>query len=771
MPRQNDELLTRLLGIFRIEAEEHLQVLSSCLLELEARPSDERYAEIVEKIFREAHSLKGAARTVNLKDIESICQALESVLSGLKARRLVLSQPLIDLVYSSIDLLAKMIVPGHENSEHDQPMVKQLLHRLKDALTGDNPKPDQRLSEDTNPVLQVTGGTEAPERPIMPEAPLSSPAAGDTSKTVRVSAHKFDALMRQIEELLSARLAVAQRGLELRDVAADLAQWRKRQQLVRPALRLLDRYDDNNDRGAAGVKRELRKVLEYVEMESTAMKALEDRVHRLCRANEHDKYHLGTMIDVLLDNAKEMYLLPFVSVLEGFPRIVRELAKEQGKQVELALQGGEIQIDRRILDTMKDPLTHLLRNAVDHGIELPGVRREKGKPEQAKIDIAITQIDSGKIEILITDDGAGIDTSKVKDAALRLGKVAAGDIDKLTDADLQSLVFYSGISTSPIVSDVSGRGLGLAIVQEKVEKIGGAIALYSKPGAGTSFRIILPLAMATIRGLLVAVAERLFVIPAISVERVLRMTKEDVRTVENRDTIMVDEQAMSLVELGDILRLRTVPVTDPGAKAPVVVLAVGSVRIAFRVDAILGEQEVAVRPLGSQLVRVPNIGGATVLGNGDVVPVLNVSDLLKSAVKCEYRESMASVPEKSAAIAKTAILVVEDSITSRVLLKNILESAGYQVATAIDGVDAFTALKTGVYDLVVSDVEMPRMDGFSLTAKIRADRALADLPVVLVTAMESSEDRERGIDVGANAYIVKSSFDQSNLLEVVSRFV
>lgn len=308
-------------------------------------------------------------------------------------------------------------------------------------------------------------------------------------------------------------------------------------------------------------------------------------------------------------------------------------------------------------------------------------------------------------------------------------------------------------------------------MREKIERLGGAITLETRAGAGTAFRIVLPLTLATFRGILVRAGERLCVLPASSVERVARVAAGDIRTVENRDTIPLDGQAVSLVRLGDALELpRRAASSGSGNTIQAVVLGSGLERIAFQVDEVLGEQEVLVKTLGPQLARVRNVAGASVLGTGEVAPVLNVPDLMKSATKFAVT-SRAPAAEEPTEAQKRAVLVVEDSITSRSLLKNILESAGYGVTTAVDGIDAYTALKTGTFDLIVSDVEMPRMDGFDLTAKIRADRNLSELPIVLVTALEKREQRERGIEVGANAYIVKSSFDQSNLLEVVRRLI
>ena len=418
---------------------------------------------------------------------------------------------------------------------------------------------------------------------------------------------------------------------------------------------------------------------------------------------------------------------------------------------------------------MKDPLNHLLRNCIDHGIEKPAMREQKHKPAHGTLTIAVAHKDSSKVELLIADDGTGIDVANVKAAAGRLGMVPAEELGKLDEREALALVFRSGVSTSPIVTDLSGRGLGLAIVRERVERLGGSVALETRPDAGTTFRIMLPLTLATFRGVLVRAGDQIFIVPAVSVERVARVSNKDIKTVENRETIPLGGQTVSLVRLSDVLEMPRAP-GESADNAQVVVLGLGPDRVAFQVDAVLAEQEVLVKGLGRQLERVRNVAGASVLGTGQVVAVLNVPDLMKSALK-PAAQHVAVAPGRLVERAKRSILVVEDSITSRALMKNILESAGYNVSTAVDGVDGYTTLKTGAFDLIVSDVEMPRMDGFDLTAKVRADKQLSELPVVLVTALESREHRERGIDVGANAYIVKSSFDQSNLLEIIRRLI
>ena len=492
----------------------------------------------------------------------------------------------------------------------------------------------------------------------------------------------------------------------------------------------------------------------------------------LTRTAEQDRHAIGKLVDDLLEDSKKLLLLPFATLAAPFPKLVRDLCRDQGKEADLVIHGEEVEIDKRILEEMKDPLIHLLRNCVDHGIETPDERRRLGKPSRATITLAVSQVNGSKVELLVSDDGAGIDTDKVKESAVRHGLISAEEAARLDEPEARALIFQSEVSTSPIITRLSGRGLGLAIVREKAEKLGGEVSVESRPGLGTAFRIVMPATRATFRGILVEAAGRLLVVPTVQVERVARARPDDVQTVEGRETISFDGRAVALVQLADALELPPVERKDtPSAGVTVIVLGSGEQRIAFAVDAVLDEQEVLVKPLVKPLSRVRNVAAATVLGSGKVAPILNVADLLKSARKVAGAQARVAAGTAPAPAETRTILVAEDSITSRMLLKGILESAGYNVKIAVDGMEAFTLLRAERFDLVVSDVEMPRLNGFDLTARIRADKKLAELPVVLVTALETREDRERGIDVGANAYLVKSSFDQSNLLEAVRRLI
>ena len=772
MSNKNDEFLKKLLATFRIEADGHLQAISSGLLALEKMPAGGQRADIVEMIFRDAHSLKGAARAVNFTQIEAICQSLENVLSALKDKRLAVSSLLVDLLLRTTDALGRLLAGDTSVSGEQRPVVGTLIRQLDDILRRPLPESaDPSMAPQlAPPTISADAPTESGMRML-----VSSPSL--TSATVRVSAAKLDAVMRQVEELLLPRLAAGQRAKELSDANATLAAWKKQRLHIQPELRLVDREFARSfkDSGASQGKHELPKLLKYLDTEQLHMKMLEDRLGRLQRVTEQDQRTLTSMTDGLRQDVKEMQLLPFSSLLDILPRFSRELAREQGKSIELVIRGAEIEIDRHILEEMKDPLIHLVRNCIDHGIEQPAARLRKGKPPQGTITLACSQKDSGTAEVLVADDGAGIDIPTVKAAAHKLGVISAAEAEQLGELESVALAFQSGVTTSPIITEISGRGLGLAIVRDKVERLGGSIEVKSNPDGGTAFHIFLPLTRANFRGILVHAGRQLFAVPSTSVERVIRIAHNEIQTVENRETILVDKQLISLVWLSDVLELpRHVTMTESSSGAPAVVLGSGLSRIAFLVEEILGEEEVLVKALAQPLKRVRNVAGVSILGNGRVVPVLNVPDLLKSAVK-RPAAMLATGHELSAekhdGAGKPSILVVEDSITSRALLKNILESAGYRVNTAVDGIDGYTTLKTGAFDLVVSDVEMPRMDGFGLTAKIRADKQFTRLPVVLVTALESREHREHGIDVGASAYIVKSSFDQSNLLEIVQRLI
>lgn len=768
MPTTDDNFLKRLRTTFKVEAQEHINSLASGLVELERAATEEERLRILDATFRSAHSLKGAARTVNLTEIETLCQSLETVFSALRRREIFLSPELFDLLHHVVDALNSLLqVIDADPAVSSKPRIMGLVESLR-SVSRKNPPPKpptvpEKLEEDPIGLPPMdTGRASIEEKRGAPD-------------TVRVSTAKLDAVLLQAEELLSAKLAVTQHATKLQQLRAQSSAWKKRWATLRPDAHTMQQTleSKHNGNGKLPVGPQFLRIMEFLEWSQEFFTSLEADLTDLAKTADHDQRLIGGMVDNLLDEMKKVVMQPFSTLLDVFPRFVRELSRDQGKDVELTLYGGDIEIDRRILEEMKDPLIHLVRNCLDHGLETPAERRQKGKPSRGTLTIGIAPKNGGNVELLISDDGAGVDTDKVKATAVKLGLLASEKVEALDAHEAASLIFQSGVSTSPIITDISGHGLGLAIVKEKVEKLNGALSIETESGRGATFRIILPLTLARFRGVVVRVDEHLFVLPTNHVERVARISQVDIKTVENRETVVLNGEILSLARLAEALALPHKATTDGQMdRLLVIVLAFANQRIAFLVDEILQEQEVLVKPLGKQIVRARNIAGATVLGSGKVAPILNTSDLLKAAVRISDTGVRATTPfMATAATRKKSVLVAEDSITARTLLKGILEAAGYQVETSVDGLDAFTKVRSGSFDLVVSDVEMPRLDGFGLTAKIRAEKKLAELPVILVTALESREDREHGVDVGANAYIVKSSFDQSNLLEIIRRLV
>jgi len=755
MNNKNGDFQKRLLSTFKVEADEHLKNITSGLIELEKDPDTQVKAGIIETVFREAHSLKGAARAVNQTDIETICQSLESVFSALKRQEIDPGPFMFDTLHQAVDILNELNLSSPEGVRTDKAKIAGIIEKIAKVETGQT----DVLSEIPGPpAIQA-------DDPLPWKQQISS-------DTIRISVGKMDALLRQGEEMLSLKLIADQHVKEVLDLSYTFDLWRNEWSKIYPAICESRRLQEKNDKKGKKRRREDEQnaaILEFSNQSYERMKFLESKLILLRRNADHHRYTTELMVDNLVEETKKILMVPFFTLLETFPKFVRDLSRDMGKDTELVLSGGEIEIDRRILEEMRVVFIHLLRNAIDHGIEKQEVRLRNKKSPRGIIKIMVSSMESNKVDIHLSDDGNGIDMQALKEVSVKRGIISSEDAEKMTDRDMPAIVFQSGVSTSPIITDISGRGLGLAIVREKIEKLGGQILLETHRQTGTSFRMTLPLTMITFRGLHVTVAGREFIIPTTNVERVVRVKRDEIKTVENRDTLSISGAAIPLLRLENILEL-----TGKNGDSPmmtVLVLESQGTRIGFVVNEVLNEQEVLIKGLSHPLTRVRNIAGATILGSGKVAPVLNVSDLMKSAAKAGVYGPRPGGSEAKGGETRKSVLVVEDSITSRMLLKNILETAGYLVVTAVDGVDAMTLLKTEVFDIVISDVDMPRMNGFNLTEKIRGDKKLSELPVVLVTALESREDKERGIDVGANAYILKSSFDQSNLLEVIRRLI
>jgi two-component system chemotaxis sensor kinase CheA len=860
-----EELLKKLRAAFKMEASERLASISSSLLDLEkSLELGEENKETLDVIFREAHSLKGAARAVNYSDIETICQSLEDVFSALKRKEIEFSSEMFDIFHSCLELIEKLLNPLNKNhSTQINEMYKILEHirlgielpknvcfaqkktdgkkedenlshtssgkketqinsKTDQILSTSEPErknPEENLSTDTIPKSTLTEQrTSEPSQPqnIQSESKCQSPKKTETNlnqsvsessintnenetkktsealpeppekekqtknqieqhgmeESVRISTHKLDSLLLKVEELVSLKLASGQHLKNLKETMISFETWKKRWahsestfRWIRRKVRTDQNLNEQRDH------EHLKKLESFLEWNQNHFHALEQRIKQMTDVSEKDQRSLSIMIDDVLDDMKKMTMLPFSSLSQIFPKMIRDLCRQQSKSVDFQVIGKSVEIDRRILEELKDPMLHLLRNAVDHGIETTDERKQLQKPHRATLILSISHTLGNKVEIVVEDDGRGIDLDRVRREAIKRGMITDKDAERMTEKENLSLIFRSELSTSPIITQISGRGLGLAIVQERIQKLGGTLTVESKSGKNTLFRMLVPITLATSRGILVKISNKLFVVPVTYVKRVLRVESETVKTVENKATITLEGEVISFVSLADLLELPLSETNEKKEHFTVVVLEVSGKNIACQVDEVLGEQEVLVKSLGKQLSRVRNIAGATILGSGKVVPMLNVHDLIMSSGQMTLTQPIVTEDDEIKITQGKSILVAEDSITSRMLIQNILESADYEVTTAVDGLDAYTTFKSADFDLVVSDVEMPKMNGFELTQKIRDDKQQPDTPVVLVTSLQSSEDRKRGIDAGANAYIVKSNFDQSNLLEVIARLI
>ncbi|MFH0735985.1 MAG: response regulator [bacterium] len=751
MNSNDEDFLKRLQVTFSIEAEEHIKKLSSCLIELENTSNPEKKSELIEVIFREAHSLKGAARSVNKKDVESLCQILESIFGEIKIGQISLNVLQFDIIHEAIDNLSALVLAGKiKTTKDNKELIKKLrsiteAEKLDKIIDKEIIIEKKTISDTESEVLtQIEHGFDTVLVDV--EEPLHN-------ETIRIPTEKLDAIFLQAEQMIQLKIAAEQRVAEQRTLNDFIDVWKKEFSgwnlpvfSKRDALlnEIIDRNNEKFNQFGAILK-------------------------SFTHAIEYDRNALVRMIDEHVETMKSAVMLPVVTIIEGLPKFVRELARSQGKNAEIIITGKEVEVDKRILDEIKDPLIHLVRNCIDHGILKPDEFKHLNKLAKGEIILNFNVIENRHLEVVIFDNGVGIDPEKVRKAAVKSGLFTENFLNNLNPQEILMLIFQSGLSTNQIITDISGRGLGLAIVREKVEKLGGSVSVVSLPNIGTTFHLILPLTLATFRCVLIRIGEYLFAVPTVNVEHVTRVKREEIQTVGNKETLMKNGKILSLVNLGKVLGLPTEKINSSEI-IQIIIIALADKCIAFMVDEILEEQQIIVKELGKQLSRVKNISGATVLGSGKVVPVINVFDLMKSAANLE--SNVKDTQEKEIkTIKKNKILVVDDSITSRTLIKNIIESADYFVETAVDGVDAFTKMLIGKFDLIVSDVDMPRMNGFELTLKIRNNKKLSELPVVLVTALELQEDRERGIEVGANAYIIKSSFDQSNLLEVIKQLL
>jgi two-component system chemotaxis sensor kinase CheA len=829
MPLDREDLVRRLTATFLEELAEHVRVFNRELLSLERDP-ELRRAEAVQCLFRAAHSLKGAARSVNATAIALLSHNLEEVLLRVRDGKRSLTPELFALLFRVSDAL---IESGERfrAGVSDDPAVLELTEQIEQALDepaengspagGSRPRAPASLPPGSRPSYPPSerpttrqyhpfssfppdrSGDEAPSTgrsslplPSLPppgpepaeQRERGEPPAADVDRAaakapdqgvIRVPKRRLDRLVAESAELRTARLRLDARRGELEQLDELVQRWRSEWLAAKKALGRRGRRRSRMPRDGNGAalngtangaalnglapgdgdlptraQRLLERTADY-------MRRLEQDLSRLTTGFKADQRELGRAAESLENDVLGLRMEPFGELADSLLRVARDVAFAESKLVDLVIEGGEIEIDRSLLETLKAPLSHLIRNAIDHGIETTAERRRRGKPERSKLLIS-ARLRGDVVEIEISDDGRGLDLEAIAGRARAAGIALAGG------EDVSRLIFVHGLSTAERVTEISGRGVGLDVVKTQLEAVNGRVEVHSEAGRGTRFLIELPPSLSTSRVLFVRVAGEIFALPCASVERLVRLEVKSLRTLEGKPVAVLGGTPLPVLTLASALGL-SAPLLSPDARLALVVLLVRGRRFGLGVDEVLELREVLLKPLGRRLRHFRHVSGATILPNGRLSLILNPTELVITA--SELSENVRVLETPSAIEARRRLLLVDDSMTTRTLERNILESAGYDVMAAPDGRSALELLERHGADLVVSDVEMPHLDGLGLLTAIRASSRFRDLPVILLTSLEAADHRQRGLDAGADAYLVKSAFDQSRLLETIRQLL
>jgi len=764
-----------MLELFRIEAESQTALLSAGVLAIEEL---QRSPQTVEAMMRAAHSLKGAARIVGLEPAVGVAHGLEDVFVAAGAGRIRVRPEHADLLLAAIDFLAS-IAGAADALDADSPWPARAARLVADlaALVGDEapaatgadaPRTGNPTPAADRPASPAQPAPEAPQPaaadaldPALPQPEPAAPAVTRTAvppaeqadRVVRVSAESLTRLVglageslvetRQLRPFVDSLLQLRSTEVDLCDALAALEEKLKAGDATLPpaVVALLTGIRERADSGLASLTRHV----EDFEGFARRNEDLSNRLHHEVIASR---------------------MRPLADGIRGFPRLVRDLARTLGKQVRWEVRGEQTGVDRDILDKLEAPLSHLIRNALDHGLETPAERAAAGKPSPAVVRLEARHR-AGMLHITLSDDGRGIDVEQLRSRAVERGLVARQVADQLADVELLEFLFLPGFSTKDRVTEISGRGVGLDVVQSMVKAVGGSVRVTTQPGRQTVFTLQLPITMSVIRALLVEIGGEPYAFPLTRIDHILHCPHADIRTVEGRQYFNRDGASIGLVMAAQVLEA---PSNTPNDPMPVVVISDRGQQFGMIVDAFLGERDLEVRPLDPRLGKVPDVNSASLLENGDPVLIVDVEDLVRSIDNVLMGRRLSRVEfERLAEQARPRkrILVVDDSITVRELERQLLHARGFAVDVAVDGMDGWNAIRGTHYDLVVTDVDMPRMDGIGLVSLIKADAARRDIPVVIVSYKDREEDRLRGLDAGANRYLTKSSFHDETFVDTI----
>lgn len=771
---------------FREEANENVRILCDGLLALERMPDQDdadAHAQI-HAIFRAMHTIKGSARLIGFEHIGRLAHTMEHILDAVRNGQRKIDRALADKLLRGGDAILEMTAAAVENRAVSID-VDQLIATLEQSLadvqspvaqpettpvsTAPAQTPNQQVA------CQLVSPAEHTPAAAMPSAQGSTPGDGkgasaptrsDTAarfrarqtnhQTVRVRVDRLDRLIN-----LTGELVVGQQILTTQVQALnELTQLVQRQEQA-----LLDLEARLNQIRFSPVQRQILddRLATLLHNGAQTRQVLNRQVEQFSAlANQQ-----GVLIGDLEQEVMAARLLPISTVFAALPRAVRELAHATHKEVILEISGETTEMDRKMLEALNDPLIHLIRNAVDHGIEMPDVRLAAGKSPQGRIGVS-AEAYGGEVRIVISDDGRGMQPAVLRDVAVRKGLISAENAALLSDAEALELIFLPGFTTTPIITDISGRGVGMDVVRANIGELGGQISIESQPGQGTRITLSLPLTLVTTRVLLVKTGTHMFALPATGCQGAIWVHQQDIRTIEGRATVWYKQQTLPLLKLADLLHIDSPPAFQQRERMPAVLIGSAQRQIGLLVDQLHDEREAVVKPLGALFEQRRRYSGAVQLGDGQLVLLLNPIILSQTARGMALTGPTTTIGHGRR---RAHLLIADDSFTTRELIRSILQSAGYTVTTACDGLDALDKLRTQAYDLVISDVEMPRVNGFQLTARIRQELGLLDLPVVIITSLASDEHRRKGLEVGAQAYIVKSQFNQDNLLEVVQQLL
>lgn len=728
------KLSQQLLEIFKTELEEKSQVITDGLLALEkTNLNDEETEATIVAIFRAAHNIKGSARSLNIDDIAQISHSIETLFSAIQKKTVTISASMISLCLEAVDGMRAAMQAFIDK----QPLPFDLAQLLLHLQTGEK--------KDISPKVVAI-----PER-------RQTPRVEEVSKeyeTIRVAISNLDCVSAMMEELQTHKIAIDDHYAELAKLNKKITQFSRIWQKTFSSLKYNNAIPEN-------LQKSCHTCSDYLTEISDTLSQLYKNMH--ARMNG-----LTVLCDSMQEEVRMLRLIPAATLLRGFPRTARDLAKDLHKTIDLRIKDEGVKIDKMVLEALKDPLTHLLRNAIDHGIESADIRKEQGKPETGHVVIEVTE-EGNQVFFNITDDGSGIDVKKIAKIALAKNLLTQSDLENMTDNELLELLFKPGFSTKEMITDISGRGVGLDVVKVNVTNLKGDVSIITDPGKGTTFQVRVPLTLATDRGLMVKSGGQLFMLPTNSINRILQLNADEIIEVEASQAILLEGHAVPLRVLSNILNVEKKEVAVQG-QLSLVVMHKNRQKVALLVEDIVGEREMVIKPLQAPLTNIPAVSGGTLDGNGQVIMVLNPNHLMTIAlpnqsVRINKKESAAKIT------ALTHILVADDSITTRTLEKNVLETNGYKVTVAVNGKEAWDLLQKQKFSLLITDVDMPIMDGFSLTERVKKSDAFKQLPVIIVTSLDSEAEKKRGIDVGADAYIVKNEFESSGLLEVVAQLV